>query len=428
MKSKEQPAKSTPVQWATQKWFSAPEQSWYANISSGRDVITYDDGKKLHGKWPWKTCFHDNDGTWSTGGETEYLIKYRWSTSNNLWHSSFCLLPQDPTSLSDPADVPSSMSDECLRKCLDQINLNTNDAVLLYSGVIQAVPLLGSVMRLNRILKDVSKHVSKSLRKKPFTTVIKDLIQADFIDRFVISPTLADARKFQDATDYTLRVIETARQRNSHAFALNATDKVVFSESETTGTYGGGTGSDAIYAYRQTLRSQCTFETFMLLEAEYDMTAVDPLKVWAQRVGLTRPLDSVWDLVPFSFVADYFTRAGDFISALSDEMSSVDGLNGRITNIIDIWETSSSQVECRRIPGAMIRGPSLNSGFELQYLVHSSSPAESKRERYRRTRVSNQFGRVFSALSRKEDYLSVNLDLSQTRKRTLAELIISAKL
>jgi hypothetical protein len=425
--SKTKGARTVDYHWGSYRWFGDEgTREFYTPVTYGADTITYDLGKKTNGHWPWKECVHTNEGSMSHGGATSFEVLAPWNGST--WYESYVLLPRLPGDLPGVPPVPASFEAQALKKCLDQVDLNTSDAVLLYSGVLQAVPLLGSVTKFNSIMRGVQQHITKSLRKKPFTTVIKDLIQADFIDRFVISPTLADIRKFQDATDYVLRVIETARQRNSHKFALSSDVTSVFSEESSSGYYNGPSGSDAYYAWNEKVSTGATCKAFILLEAEYNMTAVDPLKVWAQRVGLTRPLDSVWDLVPFSFVVDYFTRAGDFISHLSDEMSSIDGLKGKITSIHDVWHTVNSYSRCVRRPGGRIQGPFLPGGTELMYIVHDPSPAISTKEAFRRFRVGDQWERCMQLMREPENYLSVNLDLSLTRQRTLAELVIQAKL
>jgi hypothetical protein len=322
-----------------------------------------------------------------------------------------------------------TFEDSVIKMCYDQIDLNTSDSVLLYSGVLQAVPLLGSVFKFNQIMKNVSRHVSKSLRKKPFTTVLKDLIGLDFIDRFVIAPTLADIRKFQDATDYCLRVIQTARERNEHVFALSATDKTVLKERESTFFSScpvSGGGELNVSLHQQVYAES---KAFMLVEARYDLNAVSPLKLWAQRVGLTRPLDSVWDLVPFSFVVDYFTRAGDFISALSDEMSSVDGLRGKIVAIHDLWYTLKGVNAAEAAFVSWRTRPRLPEGWRWEISPHfSNSPASKKQIMFQRGQISNPWPAILSLERKVSDYLTVSVDLSSTRKRTLAELFIQARL
>lgn len=424
--------KVRPGQQRTYKRFVYSENGYYyfddyAKVNTGSERIEYADGRRLSsGHWPWKECVHDEFMHYSSPIYGYAHKRTGWPkekpTDSRVEDGTITAL-YTPSSL--PAVPTASWDSGLLLQLMDQIDLNTNDAVLLYSGVIQAIPLLGGALRFNKIMRSVWDHVSKSMRRKPFTTVVKDLIQADFIDRFVIGPTLDDARKFQDATDYVLRVIQTARERTAHRFALQAESSKVLSEQ--TGTASYGQGWMCTFYGNTTIRTTTTSKAFMLLEAKYDLDAANPLRIWAQRVGLTRPLDSVWDLVPFSFVVDYFTRAGDFISALSDEMSAVEGLQGRITRIHDLWGTLYNVSEGKCVGSSMTPlniGRNVRVYDKQQYL----SEASVRSSHFERFRIPNPYAALLSAQRRIGDYLSVNLDLSSTRKRTIAELIIQAKL
>lgn len=394
---------------------------------TGSNVISYQEGKQLpSGRWPWKECDHVSSNlytpvygnvTWAYARRMGTPIFERESGSYNWIYPDWDRPPAAPEA---PLDT------SVFSKLMEQLDLNSRENVLLYSGVLQAVPLLGSVFKFNRILKDAARKFGKDLRKKPFTTAVKSLISADFIDRFVISPTIDDARRFMDATNYVLRVIETARERNAHQFALQSASTDVREHSEEQ-SYSSVNGDSGEINYLRVSDRRIETKAFMLLEAEYDMMAVDPLKIWAQRVGLTRPLDSVWDLVPFSFVIDYFTRAGDFISALSDEMSNVDGLNGRITKIHDLWYTQTRRSTRYRQGLSLRRPPSMAGGTWEMYPRFTAGKGGISNVVFTRRRVKNPWAYLLS-LQRQEDYLSINLSLSSTRKRTIAELFIQAKL
>jgi hypothetical protein len=318
---------------------------------------------------------------------------------------------------------------EVVRGILDQINLNSGESVLLYSGVLQAVPLVGAAFKFTSILNRAARKLSKSFRRKPFTTVVKSLIALDFVDRFVISPTIDDARKFMDATNYVLRKLETARERSTHVFALESGVKTVLEKSEVTRYMYQG-GYSGTIRVRQTTERYIEDKAFALCEGTYDMTGDAPLKLWAHRVGLTRPLDSAWDLVPFSFVIDYFTRAGDFISALSDEMSSVNGLSGSMVKIRDLWGTHRTVARVISEPLQWTSEPSL---FWNDNRIAGPSFTDDPVVTYEsgtfdRFRITNQWS-VLSSLQRKvSDYISVTLNPSSKQKRTIAELIIQAKL
>jgi hypothetical protein len=313
---------------------------------------------------------------------------------------------------------------------MNQLNLNKGESCLMYANVIQALPFLGAATKLTSILNNAARRFKKDLRKKPFTTAVKTLISADFVDRFVISPTIDDARKFATATNYVANKLAVAEDRNSHPFALDAELTTVFKDRETTSStsaqsYGCG-WANVKYANRY--RTRAVDKAFVLLEATYTTDALTPFRLWANRTGFSKPLDSAWDLVPFSFVLDYFFRAGDFISALSEEMSSDEGLKGTITRVLGMWGShlyeSTLTTTCTgytRRDGAGAYPVNVWNTAKTDVSITSTSI-------YRRFPIPNPYSYLIPLEEKLSDYLTVNLNLSPTRKRTIAELVIQAKL
>jgi hypothetical protein len=395
------------------------------SYTCGLDEIRYEDGRRLpDGRWPWKECSHIRDDYYQpVAGRASWGYEFH---DKRIWDINAALIITNMGKLRCPKRP---WDPSVLQGCLNQLDLNSSENVLLYSGILQAVPLVGSALKLTSILNRAARNLSKSFRKKPFTTVVKSLISADFIDRFVISPMIDDARRFADATNYVLRVLETARERNAHQFALDSSLTTIDEEDRWTDQRNIGPGP--YWKTEGQYQIGTEHKAFMLLEAEYDMKAVDPLKVWSRRIGLTRPLDSMWDLVPFSFVIDYFTRAGDFIGHLSDEMSGSDGLKGRITRIIDCWGSVKNFGRWQeRGLGAV---GSYISSWQWPYIRSyyvNEEPMTAVRETssYSRFRVTPIWRYIHELQQKVDDYLSINLDLSSTRKRTIAELVIQAKL
>lgn len=421
---KVQPSQSRTITTYTYSDTRGSNRTRTATYQTGSNRISYSDGKRLPtGRWPWKACVHQSQNSLQPILATEgYTMK--WPKDRPPYSRTVSGVLLDTSSA--PAAPNREWDRSTLQAVLDQVDLNSTENVLLYSGVVQAVPLLGSVFKLNSILRKLSKKLSSDLRKKPFTTVLKTAISLDFIDRFVISPTIDDARKFQDACDYVLRVIQTARDRNAHRFALNSASTEVVSETEST-SWRGVSGNLFEHQVRTKRRQTVTSKAFMLLEARYDMLAVDPIKFWAQRVGLTRPLDSVWDLVPFSFIVDYFTRAGDFIDHLSDKMSDVEGLRGRITAIHDLWGTLLCKGERTSEVIKSQGGPWVPSDAVMEGKYIRPGKSTCRNVYFSRFRIPDPWT-ALSSLQRDENWGRLNLSLSSTRRRTIAELVIQAKL
>lgn len=418
MKTKTYPSRQVKYEWAMNEFWGSVYPN-YRTYSTGTSTITYGEGRKVNGHWPWKPCYHtcNNYVVSAVAGSGSRSLEYPYGTMKSTWTDVDIA---SPGSISDPG-----WDESILQGITNQLDLNKGESVLLYSGVIQAVPLVGGVLKLSSILNKAARNLSKSFKRKPFTTVVKSLISLDFIDRFVVSPMLDDARKFQDAVDYALRVIQTARERSAHSFALSSERNATLKESVST--YATRTTSISPYTvYEVKTTSSIADKAFALLEARYDLDAVTPMKIWARRVGLTRPLDSVWDLVPFSFVIDYFTRAGDFISALSDEMSDVEGMKGTITKIHGLWGSHLVRSERRVKPVSWTWDEQTGNVKDTKVFIPGQSI--TRNEIYSRFEVPNPYLHLIPFSETIGDYLTVNLDLSQTRKRTIAELIIQAKL
>lgn len=368
----------------------------------------------------WKECIHN--AYLPPADRLTYSVERRY----DWYYVDAFKLDMVPPGMSIPGEsqVPDASHLPTLQSLFDglydQINLNCTESVLLYSGIVQAIPMVGGALHGVSLLNRAARKLAKDFKRKPFTTVVKSLISSDFIDRFVISPTLDDMRKFADATDYVLRVMNTAQTRNNElatAFDFELGETV--SESSSKFSFDGwGFRTNGMHTDVSRVKSKIR----MLAKVVYRDQAIDPIKLWASRVGLTKPLESAWDLVPFSFVIDYFTRAGDFISHVSEELSSQDALQGKVANVFDCWRMDTLSAESRwhdmqfRYIGSdpeyrLIGMPSVKDLVAKRVLFHRYRP---------------EIMQTHSGFWEGGGFISPSL--STTRLRTLAELFIQAKL
>lgn len=382
---------------------------YYETVPGQLDRIEYPSGPKYsNGRCNWKPCTH----IWTN---VQAGVFGSCSFLDDRNGAEGTVTTRHPMSVSPPSG---EWDQGIVADLINQVDLNCTDSVLLYSGILQAVPLLGGALKFNAIMRKLAKQLKKDFQRKPFTTVIKSAISLDFIDRFVVSPTIDDARKFLDATNYVIRVINTARERSSHPTALQAS-RVQQIDSQT---------SDISFALpytrwsgRRKTDKTITSKGFMLLDVRYDAGAIDPIKLWASRVGITKPFESAWDLVPFSFVVDYFTRAGDFISKLSEEMSRQEGLSGTISGILDCW--GSVKREGRIIETCTGINGHPNYFFRVRNRQYGETSVSSGF--YSRFPIAS-IGNLINSLESSNNLFDVKL--SKTRIRTLLELWLQAKL
>lgn len=316
-----------------------------------------------------------------------------------------------------------------LRRQFDeQVDLNSGESVLIYTGLLQSFPLIGGLVKANTVINRIGRWASKALRRRPFSEVIKAAISADFISRFVIQPTINDLHMVADSMNYVLRKMQTLNERNNAAMTAFQQSTTTYGDSRTLrnksiplyGCTGFSNGSARLKIVDQQYRSTTSH---LLAKVMYEEDQVSPIKLWMKRTGISTPLESIWDAIPFSFVADWFVRSGDFLTACSQEWASDEGLKGTVAKIYDCWLTTRAGIR-RTGEYSSIVLPSVYSGYTKRacyppgnFILDSGV--------FIRTRASSD---NFTKLGVWSDRGLISPQLTSTRTRTLAELVIQAKL
>lgn len=388
-----------------------------ATFQTSEQVITYSDGPKYSydGRLNWKTCTHQK-GTQVSGTVAS-------TTGYNTWFGEWHTFGADVVSPSF-IDIPRGSSAQKARrqawdKYWNSLDLNCRNRVLLYSAVAQFIPKLGAALKVASTLNRIGKWVRPAMRRKPFAEVIRDLIQRDLVTRFVIQPTIADMNMLRNAHCYVLNVLETAHTRNAMPYQFTGTGFSGAQDSQQTVAW-----SYCHNGYFQT-RVDCEEMRFggvestlhILSQVYYDVHTVKPIQLWLARCGLTTPLDAAWDLIPFSFVVDYFFRIGDFISEVSTKTTSQDGLKGQVGRIYGAWF-------CEKAGQWNVYRPT--GGFRFYgSQAYTSVSTENGLQTYMKDLVFERFPAPILGESRFWDNPLLNANgLSATQKRTLVELAI----
>lgn len=402
---------------ATWKWPDRGIDTKYrSTVGASSARIEYDGGPQYHnGRLNWKRCDQRitvNTKQWTQGAASATT----WRDESYSWRFP----GPDKPSGTLPV-VTAAMRDEATEQVVSQFDLNCRDGVLLYSGILQAVPLVGGALKFVSIMNRVAKKLTRSMKRQPFTTVVKTAISLDFIDRFVVSPTIDDARKFLNAHNYVVNVMNTLHERNQQPVALSSVVRDSQDAYERPISVRHPLMNNCIATGWERFERSASVKLCTLCKLDYNLSAADPVKLWAARTGITRPLDSVWDLVPFSFVVDYFTRAGDFISALSDEMSSQDGLRARLGRVFGQWRCERQSNWCER---------TYQSSEPYYWSPKSFRPLGLEKvvagERTFKRYPLDSHELNYGLLSFDSDLIHWNL--TNRRAGTLAELFIQAKL
>jgi len=386
-----------------------------ASFQASEQVLTYEDGPKYStdGRLNWKLCTHQKGN--QVSGKIATTIGY--SSIWGKWWTFGCDIAS-PTYIS----VPSSTSEQAAqREAWDKywasLDLNCRNRVLAYSAVAELIPMLGAAFKVTRTLNRIGQW-ARRLRHKPFIEVIKAAISADFINRFVIQPTIADMNMLRDAHCYVLRVLETAHTRNAMPYQFSSSGFSGAKDSQVTQAY-----SYKYLNYNWT-RVDCKGMRFggvestlhILSKVYYDVHTVKPIKLWLARTGLSTPLDAAWDLIPFSFVADYFFRIGDFIEKASTDATSQDGLKGQVGQIYGAWF-------CQKAGQWSLYTPT--SGIIYEGFPMSDVTSTLGGQLFTKDLTFKRFHAPLLGESRFWDSPLLNANgLTSTQKRTLAQLAI----
>nr|AMQ23520.1 maturation [Leviviridae sp.] len=394
------------------------------------DSISYEAGPKyIDHRLNWKVCFAESKGKYETSlGAFNTRVALKGQFAGDAMLAQLFYLPlrsREIRAVENGQFIPGPSERELQDKFREQIDLNCHDSVMLYSNIIQSVPLLGSISKLNSILSKVSRWWKKS-KRTPFTTVVQSAISADFIDRFVIEPTIDDARKFATATDYVIDTLKLMNERNNAQYVPIHTEA---SNSETLREYGNvGQATDLLSMIKAEpgpgrLYTKSTLGLHTLCELRYDTSSVSAVKLAFARMGITRPLGSLWDLIPFSFVLDYFLKTGDAVAFLDDKISDQAGLMGKVGNIYGQWLTSKSQVTLTSQPAVTIV-PTSDPSSWAEASGQSSNYFSYSKTSFSRTPTG---GTIYASDGSWGGGL-LDVHLSSTRKRTLAQLVIQRTL
>lgn len=304
--------------------------------NKGASEIHYDDGPKYDatGGLNWKKCTHIK-GLSNSG----YLAQASFYSNLLGPRSRFirCQANEKPEAFATSVSFEGSTAPKALWDLFhEQLDLNCKDRVQAYSGVIQLIPMLGTALRAGLVLKKISRWASHELRRKPFSTVVRAAIQADLIKRFVVETTVRDILMVNSSLDYCREQIERAAARS---FAPAVAVRTNFFVGKTNHLSGSAEDHDSEIRvqYIGERRTGVDARLCVLSEVKYDYATVNPLKLWLTRCGLITPLESAWDLVPFSFVVDYVLRIGEGIEELGDQYTSQDGLVGEVGKISGAW-------------------------------------------------------------------------------------------
>ena len=121
--------------------------------------------------------------------------------------------------------------------------------------------------------------------------------------RHAIRPLIFEMKSCLEALKKIIKKLTRQTARGKEIVLENNTSIVNFTRDHYSNVVSA--------TYRRTVRTTISCRAGVLFQIEDDLDAL--LAVW----GIDQPLESAWELVPFSFIIDWFFSIGDTISAWS---------------------------------------------------------------------------------------------------------------
>lgn len=246
---------------------------------------------------------------------------YHWHGAGARWAGNQVLSAYAELSfLNAPVAPESDLLDLALSKAWSNVSLNEAQGMVMIAESEKTVASLVSLTRrFIRILKKVKKLDVKGLYGE---LTPKELADRYMELRYAIRPLLYDINGTIKALKYEAEKSPLRTTFRGNEFWSDET-------SQESHRHNG----DFLSAVRTQYilkRAKTSFDVRAGVLAELD--TLSSLPVW----GMTEPLEALWEIVPFSFIVDWFFNVGDTIAAFTPNF----GLNALAS-----WTVSTKIVE-----------------------------------------------------------------------------------
>lgn len=252
------------------------------------------------------------------------LQDYRWAPCSNVLKGTMPAASNWKTNSSnfiyiEPLDF-AHLPDRVVTSARAKINVS-EAAVLATLGeskktIVSLALILKRLIRTYRVLHTLNVTKSKIDRIKRLKHAIRQLSIKDLSNRYMelryeLRPLLYEIRDFKSAVNALKKKHD--RQTFRHTESLNAED-ISFQTHDFSDTYGG----NVVY-WQDVVTSLVKRKVQVSAGFLTELEDIDP----AQIFGADDLLESAWELVPFSFVVDWFLNAGEKIAAWTPEKGTM---------------------------------------------------------------------------------------------------------
>lgn len=322
------------------------------NLGPGTSYVTINDLNRIQydagpphnadGSARWKSCIHD----WSLG--CAGVVNVRETNRYSGQYDDYAhLLPSGVQILksryldewrNNPLPSSSSIMGGCedaMSQRLETTALPITDLAQMSRSVTSNRGLTGD---LTRAFVDLFSRKPKSLGD-----LVKKVSSAHLAWKFGIVPLTQTLLSLISATNRVdkhlekLRAINESQQLNFTVTMIPSDTSRILSESAV---YAHSSQSNAQVRCRQTLKTRTTIKAHFRTSVRYDTSDALRTRLLWDACGVTNIVGTVWDLVPWSFVIDWFFSVSDFCAQLDKYYFQAVPLE-RMGELRDVWYTAT---------------------------------------------------------------------------------------
>lgn len=315
----------------------------YINIAN-TNRIEYEEGPAHDrtGATNWKSCTH----TW-LAARSPAPFEY------DAWHTSFpgtsktynvAYYPLGYNSLREMAAsayarVKPRTSAEMLHAAQYVMEGRLNQTLLPITDLVQLVRKVDGLGSIDALFTSIL----APFRAKPksFGDLVKKVSGADLARKFGFSTlwnTITDSLQIGKVVDNHLRKLERIQNSQQRNFKVSVTDNVI----DRTGTTNVGSyrSNRSVIAADYTAGALCQTSIHFRTSVRYDTSDALRTRLAWDALGLSNIFSTAWDLMPLSFVIDWFVQVQRFAAQMDSYYFHTVPLE-RLTELQDVWITST---------------------------------------------------------------------------------------
>lgn len=326
------------------------------NLGPGSAHVTLNDLNRIQyeygpphnadGSARWKGCIHD----WKLGNAG--VVTVREENKNSRKYDDYVhLLPAgvqilQSRYLSEWRNNPLPSESSIMGACENTMSGRLETTALPITDLVQ---MSNSVAGNRNLVGDLVGAFTDLFSRKPKSLgdLLKKVASAHLAWNFGIVPLVQTLLSLIYATERVDKHLAKLR-------AINESDQLNFTVTMTpfdasriiseNATYAYSSQSNAQVRCRQTLRTRTIVKAHFRTSVRYDTSDALRTRLLWDACGVTSIVGTVWDLLPWSFVVDWFVSVSDFCDQLDSYYFRAVPLE-RMGELRDVWYTATRSTQ-----------------------------------------------------------------------------------